>query len=189
MKKHHESKRPPVFSAGVHALPRRAVSVLTLMLLCSATTATSGETRTWGEVGLWEILVDPEAGNGCFARRTFEDQTEVRIGFVPNRKGGYFAAYNPAWTDIRDGAFDTVEFDFGDTIFAGEAVGRPDTGIPGGYAFFDNPEFAREFAKRTSVKISTYKGRALEIDLKGSSRAIDAAFQCQKEQPQTDADG
>ena len=53
---------------------------------------------------------------------------------------------------------------WGDPIFAGNLVGQADEDKAGGYTFLSNAEFAREFAKRTSMKISTYKGKAFEIE-------------------------
>jgi hypothetical protein len=55
-------------------------------------------------------------------------------------------------------------------------------GSLGGYAFFDNPEFVTEFAKRQSVIITGSKGPTEEIDLSGSSKAIAAVRACQAEQ-------
>lgn len=144
----------------------------------------ASEPSAWGTSGMWEVLVNPDNGNGCFARRTLEDGTIIEMGTVPNRRGGFVAAYNATWTPVKEGEFGTVEFDFGDAIFAGEATAQSNDGAPGGYAFFDNPAFPNEFAKRRSVTVSRAGGPRYQLDLTGSSNAIQAVYQCQSEQPQ-----
>ncbi|WP_254439160.1 hypothetical protein [Ruegeria arenilitoris] len=108
----------------------------------------------------------------------------VEIGAAPNQAGGFFAAYNPAWVLIEDGATGVVQFDFGDAKFEGEAVGVFKNGVPGGYAFFDNPAFVTEFGKRQSVTIIGESGAEVELDLSGSAKAIEAVLACQAEQPE-----
>lgn len=146
--------------------------------------AAASELETWGDSGIWQILIDASVGNGCLAQRSFDDGTLVQIGAHPAQSGGFFAAYNFEWTDIQNGAVGIVSFNFGDERFAGDVVGKIRQGLPGGYAFFDNPNFITEFAKRQTVTVSGESGRLLEIDLTGSKTAIDSILACQKEQPE-----
>lgn len=111
-----------------------------------------------------------------------EDNSDVQIGFDPDEQGGYFAIYNPEWTHIKEGQKGTVTFDFGDEKFAGDAFGKYLNGIPGGYAFFNNPAFAEAFARRQNVKVSGSNGRSYEMDLTGTSRAVQAVRDCQAAQ-------
>lgn len=141
------------------------------------------ETKKWKALGDWDILVDPAVGNGCLAQRDFEDGMRVQIGAVPSREGGFFAAYHSDWTHIEDGEVGVLNFDFGDARFAGEVVGRLSNTLPGGYAFFDNPNFVTEFAKRNSVRVWGEREDVIEISLAGTAKAIDAVLACQKEQP------
>ncbi len=158
--------------------------VLVAIMCFVGVSASASDLETWGEMGAWEILVDAAVGNGCLAQRVFEDGTLVQIGAEPARNGGFFAAYNAEWSDIENGATGVVNFDFGDARFAGDVVGKIDQDLPGGYAFFDNPNFVTEFGKRQSVKISGESSRLVEIDLTGSKRAIEAVLACQEEQPE-----
>jgi hypothetical protein len=155
-----------------------------VLIVMIGTSVGAEELANWSTVGKWEILVDASTGNGCLAERKFEDGTLVQIGAEPARQGGFFAAYNAEWSDIQVGATGVVKFDFGDARFAGGVVGRIRNGLPGGHAFFDNPNFVTEFAKRLSVQVSGESGRLVEIDLSGSKKAIDAVLACQKEQPE-----
>ena len=88
-----------------------------------------------------------------------------------------------SWTQIKAGDIGIVKFEFGDARFSGDALGRMSDELPGGYAFFDNPDFVNEFAKRNSVKFSGESGIWFEISLSGTGQAIAAVRNCQKEQP------
>ena len=138
----------------------------------------------WGEAGDWKILIDPDKGNGCLAWKQFESGLIVEIGAAPDQAGGFFAAYNPDWKQIEDGGTGIVKFDFEDARFEGDAVGVVKNGVPGGYAFFDNPEFVTEFGKRNSVVVSGESGAEFEVDLAGTTKAIAAVQSCQAEQPE-----
>lgn len=146
--------------------------------------ALATDLAVWEESGKWTIYVDPAVGNGCFAQRTFDDGTQVQIGAEPARDGGFFGAYNAEWTDIEIGATGILKFDFGDAKFAGDVVGRLSGDLPGGYAFFDNPEFVKEFGKRNTVIVTGEAGRHVEVDLSGTKVAIDTILKCQDEQPE-----
>ena len=143
--------------------------------------AQTGHTK-WGESGNWEILIDPDVGDGCYMETTFDDGTLVQIGFVPNRDGGFVALYNPAWTNIEDGVVGTVQFDFEKSLFGGDYVGVVEGELHGGYAFFNNPEFVSEFGRRNTVSIKADKGGTFDVSLKGTSRAINAVRSCHTEQ-------
>lgn len=166
----------------------RLMRVLISALCLCASPLFASDLALWGDFGAWSVLVNPATGNGCFAQKTFEDGTLVQIGAEPSRNGGFFAAYNADWDSIETGASGTVQFDFGDALFAGNVVGRNQDGLPGGYAFFDNPNFVTEFAKRRSVKISGESGSMVEIDLGGTKTAIDSVLACQEEQPELAAE-
>lgn len=159
----------------------------TLAFLAGAGAHAQG-VEPWGEAGGWNILVDRSTGNGCLAEKSFEDGTLVQIGVVPSSEGGYFAAYNAEWTNIENGATGVVNFDFGDARFAGEVVGQIHNDLPGGYAYFDNPNFVSEFAKRRAVKVFGENDRMIEINLTGTKKAIEAVLKCQDEQPEPSSD-
>jgi len=158
------------------------MKAIAALAIAAGTAASAEEISTWGEAGGWAILIDPKVGNGCLMEKHFEDGTLVQIGAVPNREGGFFAAYNPEWTDIEDGATGTVKFDFPDIVFAGEVVGVARDDVFGGYAFFDNPNVPMEFAKRNQMTVIGSSGRTVEISLAGTAKAIQAVKACQAKQ-------
>lgn len=151
-----------------------------------AAQAMADESEVWDTIGEWTIRVKSEGSNRCFASRLMDNGSEVQIGSEPTLNGGYFAIYNPKWTGIEEGEEGFVEFDFGTSRFGGEAVGRIEDGVPGGYAFFDNPAFVQDFARKLSVKIIGRNGSGFDMDLTGTSRAIRAVLACQDDQPEPD---
>ncbi|GAA6193527.1 hypothetical protein [Phaeobacter sp. NW0010-22] len=145
--------------------------------------AALAETHTdYGASDDWIIRINPANGNGCYMQKTFENGTVVQVGAVPDREGAFFAAYNTAWIDIVEGEAGSLLLDFEDSRFQGEVLGGSFEGAPGGYAFFNNPEFVSEFGRRRSVTITGERGGSEKIDLTGSSRAIGTVTACQDEQ-------
>ncbi|WP_164659105.1 hypothetical protein [Tropicibacter sp. Alg240-R139] len=161
----------------------RFLSTACFTVLSCAGALAQGGALSWGSSGDWEVLIDPDVGHGCFMQKAFDDGTLVQVGAVPDRQGGFFAALNAKWTEIEDGQEGVLTLDFGDAKFAGDALGVIRGGIPGGYAFFDNPKFVDEFGKRSLVTVTGKGGQSVEIDLKGSQKAIVAVRACQDEQP------
>ena len=135
-----------------------------------------------GTSGVWAVLVNPTNGNGCLMERQLDSGTLVQIGVVPDKNGAFFAAYNASWSTIEVGATGQVLLDFGDSRFQGEVVGATHKDLPGGYAFFNNPEFASEFGRRFDVTIVGESGATEVVDLTGSKAALDAVRSCQDQQ-------
>lgn len=162
----------------------RSVAVWAALLAAVPTGATEvAEAEVeWDVAGQWRILVNAAVGNGCLMERTYDDGTLVRIGVVPNRHGGFIAAYNADWVEIQEGAEAEIRIDFEESLFGGNAVGDFRDGVPGAYAFFDNPKFIDEFARRTQVGIYRKDEAGFVIDLAGSAAAIKAVRACQAEQ-------
>lgn len=161
----------------------RHMMAITALAIATGSAANTQELATWGTSADWTILVDPAAGNGCLMEKKFDDGTLVQFGTVPNRSGGFFAAYNADWTDIEDGTTGTVKFEFPKIRFTGDVVGVARDGRFGGYAFFDNPNVTLEFAKNNDMTVIGELGRTIEVNLKGTSNAIKAVKACQAEQP------
>ncbi len=160
--------------------------VVALLLIQASAISAEPQTEAWGQSGDWTIRVNPTVGNGCFAEKDFANGTLIQIGFVPARRGGFLAAYNTAWSDISEGQEDVLRIDFGDALFEGAVIGKVNDGTPGGYAFFDNPKFVDEFRKRNSLILSgRNSGHRIEINLKGTSRALSLVEACQQQQPKS----
>ena len=159
-----------------------------ILLLMTAGPVSAAESVLWETVGDWDIKISHEDASRCFASRTMDDGSEVQIGTEPSLDGGYFAIYNAEWTHIEEGKEGSVEFDFGVSRFGGDAVGKIENGVPGGYAFFNNPNFVQEFARRQTVNVIGSQGAEFELDLTGTSRAIRGVLACQDDQPLPEAD-
>ncbi len=151
---------------------------LSLLLPTTSLAQTHPEFAT---VGDWTVRTNPANGNGCYMEKTFDSGTLVQIGVVPDQNGAFFAAYSAAFDGVEEGAEGSVLFDFGDSRFQGAAKGAFHKGLPGGYAFFDNPEFAKEFGKRTKVLVQGGGGTEEEIDLTGSMKGLRSIQACRDE--------
>ena len=156
--------------------------VVCIPLLVIGTNALA-QPETWGNAGGWDILIESGTRKACYATRTLDDGSTVFIGFDSGTTGGYFAVYNPDWTHIEEDQQGLVEFDFVKEKFAGEAVGKFRDGVPGGYAYFNNPAFADAFARYETVKITGSKGATFSMALTGTHKAVTAVQTCQAAQP------
>ena len=154
--------------------------ILILTFCVLAGTAQAEGNQDYSVSGDWQIKVNPNNGNGCFMEKSFESGTLAQVGIVPDKGGAFFAAYNADWSKVVEGEVSQLLFDFGDSRFQGEIVGATFDNITGGYAFFDNPEFALEFGRRLSVTLIGENGGTETIDLSGSKLAIEVVKECQK---------
>ncbi|MGJ8583509.1 MAG: hypothetical protein ACSHXD_05435 [Marinosulfonomonas sp.] len=158
-----------------HSLALAVTSSLTF-----AFPGAAAETEVFKTVGEWTVIAETGDASRCYASRMMEDKTEVQVGLNLNQENGFFAIYNPAWTDIEDGAVGYIEFNFGTSRFGGDAVGKIENGVQGGYAVFDNPAFVKEFANGQSVKITGSKGATFDMNLTGTKNAVSGVLECQK---------
>ncbi len=160
---------------------------LTAILILTAAPLAASNARVWQTVGEWTIRIGSDDASRCFASRVMDERSEVQIGTEPTLDGGYFAIYNASWDHIEDGAQGLVEFDFGTSRFGGDSFGKIENDVPGGYAFFNNPAFIQEFARRQTVTIIGKSGAEFVLDLTGTSSAIRGVLACQDERPEPDA--
>lgn len=158
-----------------------------LALFITLPTLVFAETTVFDIFGTWTIMVRNGDANTCYATRKTKDGSAVQIGVEPDLQGGYFAIYNGEWTHIKDGDTGTVEFNFGTSRFGGDAVGKIENGVPGGYAFFDNPAFVKEFANRQTVSVIGTNGAVFKMDLTGTKNAVAGVRACQDAQSNSTA--
>lgn len=152
----------------------------TIILLLS--TGTTAEAEVWKKAGVWTIMFNTADTRGCYASRIMKDGSEVQIGAEPSLQSGYFAIYNPEWMHIQDDSVGFVEFNFGNARFGGDAVGKIQDGVPGGYALFDNPAFLEAFAKGQTVEVTGSSGAIFKMDLTGTFKAVKEVLGCQAAQ-------
>lgn len=162
--------------------PRSLLTVLLLLGSAELRADTPPGLQPWGQSGDWSVLVDPSVGNGCLIQKDFDEGFRIRLGYVPDRAGGFFAALSEDWGHVEPGSKGLVRFISDRDKFAGEVEGIEDGSMRGGWAFFNNPEFAEELAKRRSITVIGPNGGEFDIDLTGSARAINEARRCQSEQ-------
>jgi len=161
---------------------RSSLSVLVLLSASHIHADTHDDLRPWGQSGDWSILVDPNVGNGCLIQKDFDEGFRMRLGYVPDRQGGFFALLSEEWGHVEPGNTGVIRFISDQDKFAGEAEGIEDGTMRGGWAFFNNPEFTEELTRRQFITVLGPRGGELTIDLTGSARAIQEARRCQTEQ-------
>ncbi len=159
---------------------RQVISTALAMVLAAPLAAQ--DRTSWGTAGDWAILVDETVGNGCLMQKDFADGIRVAFGYLPDRKGGFFAALSADWTDIEPGTSGIVKFITDNAKFAGDVELIEVDGRFGGWAFFNNPNLATEMAARRSITVIGPKGGTFDVDLSGTSRAIRALEECQSDQ-------
>ena len=135
-----------------------------------------------GQVGVWDILVDPTIGNGCLINAVFEDGSDVRIGFDPSAGTGYLLAMNEAWQGIEEGISYPIQMDVDGQLYDGEAVGLYIDGMPGADIVFDSVDFLMVVAMRQTLTLVNESGPVMSIDLTDSAAALEQAIACQENQ-------
>jgi len=157
-------------------------TIIGLSILAVSTGATTAADLTkWADVGDWQVLVDPDAGNGCLMQKTLDEGTRIRIGAVPLRDGGFISVANSSWDAVANDTVSVLNFNFDGELFAGDAVAINDGDMHGNYAFFNNPEFVGGISKRRNLIISDDGKDIATVDLTGTSKAVAAVLKCQKE--------
>ncbi len=158
---------------------RLAINALLISLAPVSAVYANDALEPWGQSGEWAILVDRDNGNGCLIQRDFDEGVRIRIGYVPDRDGGFFSALGKDWQQIEPGKTGVAKFISDRDKFAGEVDMVEEDGWYGGWAFFNNPEFTQELAQRRSITVIGPEGNAFDVDLAGSARAIREAERCQ----------
>jgi hypothetical protein len=162
---------------------RRGLRSLMVAALCMVPAAGMAQDLvTVGTVGVWDVLVDPTIGNGCLINAEFEDGSDVRIGFDPEKGNGYLMAMNADWGDIEDDKTYPVSFDVDGQVYQGEGKGLHLDGLPGLDIAFDSADFLMDIAQKQTLTLSNAEGEVMSIDLTDSYAALEAAVACQQNQ-------
>ena len=147
-------------------------------------TASAQVFEKFGEEQGWSIFLNTETG-GCFMERPSTDGFVVQAGVSEAGAGfGYLALYTEAALDVDPGATRPVLVDLDGEQFVGTAMENKVGIYSGGYVVSDDPEFFKEFAQRQKMTIYPLDADAIEIDLAGTSAAMDATLACQTQQDQ-----
>jgi len=159
-----------------------AVLATTAALSLGAVAAMAQGLIDKGFVAGWNVMVDPEMGNGCLIQTVFEDYSVVRIGYDAQNDRGYFVVFNKAWRDIKKGEVYDITFDLDGEKFDAKATGFVLNKVPGAGVFFDDRAFVQAIAQRNVLTVYGQTGeKIMAIDLKGSAKAIEYARKCQAE--------
>lgn len=146
----------------------------------TATAALSQDLVDKGFVEGWNIMMDPALGNGCLIQTVYQDLSVVRLGYDALGNRGYFAVYNKAWGDIKQGESYPIRFELDGKSFDATAIGFNERKVPGATVFFTNRNFVTAIAQNKTMTVYNPAGEVvMAIDLKGTAKALDYARDCQ----------
>ncbi|NOD99689.1 hypothetical protein GS610_20975 [Ruegeria sp. HKCCD6228] len=154
-----------------------------LALTFAALTATSALAQDLIDKGFvegWNIMMDPALGNGCLIQTVYQDLSVVRLGYDALGNRGYFAVYNKAWGDIKQGVSYPIRFDLDGKSYDATAIGFNERDVPGATVFFTDRSFVNAIAQNKTMTVYNPAGEVvMAIDLKGTAKALDYARDCQ----------
>lgn len=146
----------------------------------TATAALSQDLVDKGFVEGWNIMMDPALGNGCLIQTVYQDLSVVRLGYDALGNRGYFAVYNKAWGDIKQGESYPIRFELDGKSFDATAIGFNERKVPGATVFFTDRNFVTAIAQNKTMTVYNTAGEVvMAIDLKGTAKALDYARDCQ----------
>ncbi|MCV6584136.1 MAG: hypothetical protein OIF47_01235 [Marinibacterium sp.] len=129
----------------------------------------------------WNIMMDPQMGNGCLIQTIYEDQSVVRIGYDALNNRGYFVVIDKDWGNaVKKGEAYPVTFDLDGEMFDATAEGMRIEHVPGAIVFFDDPKFLDAIAAKKHMTVFGTQGHVvMKIDLAGTADALKHARDCQ----------
>lgn len=146
----------------------------------TATAAWSQELIDKGFVEGWNIMMDPNLGNGCLIQTVYQDLSVVRLGYDALDNRGYFTVYNKAWGDIEPGQSYPIRFELDGKSYDATAIGFKQDRVPGATVFFTDRDFVNAIAQNKSMTVYNPAGEVvMAIELKGTAKALDYARDCQ----------
>jgi len=159
-------------------------TLATIASLClGALSATAQGLIDKGFVAGWNVMVDPDMGNGCLIQTIYEDYSVVRLGYDATNNRGYFVVFNKAWGNIKKGETYDITFELDGEKFDAKATGFVLNKVPGAGVFFEDRNFVHAIAQRKVMTVYGQTGqKVMAIDLKGSGKAIEYARICQDKQ-------
>jgi hypothetical protein len=149
----------------------------------TATAAWSQELIDKGFVEGWNIMMDPNLGNGCLIQTVYQDLSVVRLGYDALDNRGYFTVYNKAWGEIEPGQSYPIRFDLDGKSYDATAIGFKQDRVPGATVFFTDRDFVNAIAQNKTMTVYNPAGEVvMAIDLKGTAKALDYARECQNKE-------
>lgn len=164
---------------------KSAIRAAAALVLLSLGPASAQELKDFGFTDGWNIMIDPQLGNGCLIQRVVSENSVVRIGYDAAGNRGYVTVFDRKWGQIRDGDSYPVTFDLDGETFEATAKGFHLGKVPGAGIFFSDRDFVHAIAKRRVMRISGQNGKVMDIDLTGSANALRHARECQAAQDAT----
>ena len=130
----------------------------------------------------WNVMVDPNLGNGCLIQSGRDGKSLVRIGYDATKRQGYLVIFNPDWHRITTGTQTRVVFDLDGRQYPAEVTSLKVGGVQGFGVTFQQGAVYDEIARSSVMTVFNAKGEAVySLDLTGTGEAIAEARKCQAE--------
>lgn len=147
-----------------------------------AAPAHSQDSAKWAEVGGWSIRVDRSIGDGCYAHQSYQDGTEIRVGFDMKKKSIFFMIANPAWRSLEVDRLYRMRLTFDDQqSYNGEFRGLR----MGDLVWLDHSNvsaaFAGDFMQRNGLRVYYNGARIAGLSLRNTYLAVTEVMNCQRE--------
>lgn len=163
-------------------MTKLAAISLAAALAVGSSFASAQELIDKGFVHGWNLMVDPQFGDGCLIQTVYEDLSVVRLGYDMVGGRGYLTIFNKTWGDIENGKQYPVTFDLDGEKFDATATGIKEGKISAAILYFTDRNFVNAIARRQVMTVFGQDGQeVMAIDLTGSAKALDYARQCQEE--------
>jgi hypothetical protein len=133
----------------------------------------------YGPFGGWNVFVN-ETRKTCFAERAGETSV-MQMGLTEPAIFAYLGVFTLAPTEAESGRVEQIELMIGDRRFVGEvtqASGNIPGGYSGGYIVSSDLGLIEALAAAPSMTATVGTRPPLDIDLTGTSAAIDAVRAC-----------
>ena len=157
---------------------------LALGMSLAAAVPVAAQNDLWGNVGDWEIAIDPTIDNGCYAFASWNGGTTLRIGRNPQSQNFYFLIGNEAWSSLRPDASYDIQIELGDfpswdVSATGFQFNQGETVYL--HAQSSQMDFIEEFQSALNMRLS-YDGTEIDnLKLTGARDAWNEVERCQQE--------
>ena len=130
----------------------------------------------------WNVMVDPNLGNGCLMQSVPDGESLVRIGYDPQKDEGYLTVFNPDWHRVTTGTKQPMVFDLDGRQYPAKVTNLKVGGVSGFGVTFPRQTGFEQIARTKMMTVFNPKGEAVyQLDLSKTGDAFAEARKCQKE--------
>ncbi|MEY8118383.1 hypothetical protein AB9F26_08960 [Falsihalocynthiibacter sp. BN13B15] len=151
-------------------------------LVSMSVTGAFAQNRFEGVVSVagWNIWKDLEAKT-CFMERKDDLNNVVQMGRTTDNLFDYVGVFTQTEIGLKDGEIQEIQIVVGDHSYKSKSKsvrGKLSNGYMGRYFLYDNEQLAEDIAQQYVMSVFSGRSYALEINLDGTMRGMEAARKC-----------